>query len=496
MLSLRELERAAAILRREIVGHRIQQVAQPDATSVVLELYGAGEDENRRRWLTFSCDPERARVGAPSEAPGAGALRFAQYLRAHLRGARVRDVELLDGERQLALRAAGAEGDLTLLLAIFGRKSNLVVLDAEGRIALALRPLAETRPELAQGEPWQPPGRTLPRAGEDRFAAVADADYLEAIEAHYAERGRASGEDELRRRVAGALRKEAKSLERKLEKVARELASAEAAAQLERHGELLKSAQGRIKRGDREVVVRDWDSGADVRIELDPKLGPSENLERIFARYRKGVRALTKAGAQQVAVRESRDAVAALEAELAALADGPALEAFAARADVTRLVKKYAPAPAPVARPEAQETVLAGRKLPAKFAPRRYRTAEDLEIWVGRSDDANDYLTTKLARGKDLFFHVAATPGSHVILRTGGRADPPSDAIIDACELAAHYSKAKNATRVDVHVVPIANVRKPKGAKPGLVEVHGGKNVHLRREEARLRRVLDARIEE
>ena len=118
MLSLRELERAAAILRREIVGHRIQQVAQPDATSVVLELYGAGEDENRRRWLTFSCDPERARVGAPSEAPGAGALRFAQYLRAHLRGARVRDVELLDGERQLALRAVGAEGELTLLLAI------------------------------------------------------------------------------------------------------------------------------------------------------------------------------------------------------------------------------------------------------------------------------------------------------------------------------------------------------------------------------------------
>ena len=140
--------------------------------------------------------------------------------------------------------------------------------------------------------------------------------------------------------------------------------------------------------------------------------------------------------------------------------------------------------------------MIAGRKLPAKFAPRRYRTAEDLEIWVGRSDDANDYLTTKLARGKDLFFHVAATPGSHVILRTGGRADPPSDAILDACELAAHYSKAKNASRVDVHVVPIANVRKPKGAKPGIVEVHGGKNVHLRREEARLRRVLEARIEE
>jgi predicted ribosome quality control (RQC) complex YloA/Tae2 family protein len=509
MLSLRELERAAAVLRREITGHRIQQVVQSDATSMVLEVYGASfaqraEGERspsgmERRWLVLSCDPERARVGELREAPGSGGApppRFAQYLRAHLRGARVRDVELLDGERQLALRASGAEGDWTLLLAIFGRKSNIAVLDAQARIALTLRPLAETRPELAQGEPWQPPGRMLPRAGEDRFADVLDADYLAAIEAHYAERGLAAGEDELRRRVAGALRKEVKSLERKLVKVEREIASAEAAANLERQGELLKSAQGRVSRGDREVVVRDWDSGADVRIELDPSLGPGENLERIFARYRKGVRALTKAGAQQVAVRESRDAAAALEAELAAIADGAALEAFAARAEVARLVKKYAPAPPPVARPAATEAKLGGRALPAKFLPRRYRTAEDLEIWVGRSDDANDYLTTKLARGKDLFFHVAATPGSHVILRTGGRADPPSDAILDACELAAHHSKAKNATRVDVHVVPIANVRKPKGAKPGLVEVHGGKNVHLRREESRLRRVLEARIED
>jgi predicted ribosome quality control (RQC) complex YloA/Tae2 family protein len=485
MLSWRELERAASILRREIAGHRIQQVVQPDETTVVLELYGGGEGERRRRWLALSCGPECARVGEAIRAPARGGSpappRFAQYLRAHLLGAHVHDVSLREGERELALRTRGAPGELTLLLAIFGRKSNLVVLDAEGRIALALRPLAETRPELAQQSPWQPPARGLRQSGEDRFAAVPDAEYLAAIEAHYAELGRATGEDELRRRVAGALRKEAKSLERKLEKVAREIASAEGATQLERQGELLKSAQGRVRRGDREVVVRDWDTGADVRIELDPKLSPGENLERIFARYRKGVRALTKAGAQSVAVREARDAVAALEAELAEVASFAACE-------------KYAPAPA--VRPQPPGAKVAGRALPAKYLPRRYRTAEDLEIWVGRSDEANDYLTNRLARGKDLFFHVAATPGSHVILRTGGRADPPSGAILDACELAAHYSKARSAARVDVHVVPIANVRKPKGAKPGLVEVHGGKNVHLRREEARLRRVLAARIED
>ena len=501
MLSLRELERAAGILRREIVGHRIQSVVQPDATSVVLELFGGREGAGRRRWLRLCCDAENARVGEPSSAPGGspGSPRFLAYLRAHVRGARVRDVEMLDGERQLALRLRGREGDATLLLAIFGRRSNVVVLDGEGRIAMTLRPLADTRPELSPGDPWRPPGRTLPSTGEDRFEAVPDAETLAAIEARYAERERAGAVSDTRRRLEAALRKEAKTLERKLEKLGRELASAEAASRLEREGELLKSALGRVKRGDSEVMVRDFASGEEVTIALDPTLGPAENLERLFKRYRKGVRALTKAGAQEAGVREARDAVAALAGELAALSDGDALDAFAARADVARLVKKYAPAPSasqPAGRPERAETVLAGRVVPAKYLPRRYRTAGELQIWVGRSDAGNDYLSTRLARGKDLFFHVAATPGSHVILRTGGRDDPPSEAILDACELAAHYSKAKKATRVDVHVVPIANVRKPRGAKPGLVEVHGGRNVHLRREAARLRAVLASRIEE
>ncbi|MBY0399477.1 NFACT RNA binding domain-containing protein, partial [Myxococcota bacterium] len=136
------------------------------------------------------------------------------------------------------------------------------------------------------------------------------------------------------------------------------------------------------------------------------------------------------------------------------------------------------------------------RDRPRRLHPRRYATAAGLEIWVGRSDEANDFLTTRLARGKDLFFHLAGAPGSHVILRTEGRDDPPSEAILDACELAVHFSKQKNAGSAEVHVVPIKNVKKPKGAKPGLVYVTGGRSVRLRREAARLERVLAARIED
>ena len=192
----------------------------------------------------------------------------------------------------------------------------------------------------------------------------------------------------------------------------------------------------------------------------------------------------------------------ALGSELAAIdalpedAAAAALETFAARDDVRPFVAKRAPVlPRRRERPDA-ERELAGRRFPARLAPRRYRTDGGLEIWVGRSDAGNDFLTTKLARGRDLFFHLDGAPGSHVILRCEGRTDPPSEALLDACELAVHFSNQRDATRADVHVVPIANVRKPRGAKPGLVMVHGGKTVHLRRTPARLARVLGDRVDE
>ena len=100
---------------------------------------------------------------------------------------------------------------------------------------------------------------------------------------------------------------------------------------------------------------------------------------------------------------------------------------------------------------------------------------EGLEIWVGRSDEGNDVLTTRLARGKDLFFHLDGAPGSHVILRTEGNATKRlRKSVLDACELAVHFSKQKKAGLGGCpRRAPIKFVKKPKGAKRGLVYVSG-----------------------
>ena len=505
MLSQVELTRAAAILGARIIGHRLQGIVQPDAFSIVLKLYGPKSVEAPgRSHLLLCCSPGAARVSECEGLPPAPATppRFAQYLRAHLGNARVGGVSILGSERQLVLRLQAREGDFDLLLSIFGKRSNLVVLDEAGHIVVTLRRLSDTRNDLSIGDSWRPPSSIAPRIGEDRFETVPDEGFLKAVEGAYASAGRDEASATLVRRLEQVLRKEKKALDRKLAKLDTELSRAGSEIGCERLGELLKSSLDKVKRGDLEIVVRDWDSGEEVTIPLDPKMSASENLSRLFKRYQKAVRTLTKAGAQQDAVATSRKEVVELaEAlnDLLAATDVPdegALEAFADAPSARSLLAKYAPAPPPVRRDVPTERVLAGRSIPAKLAPRRYRTESGLEVWVGRSDAANDYLTTRLARGADLFVHLDGAPGSHVVLRTEGRPDPPSEAVLDACELAVQFSKQRNASRADVHVVPIKNVRKPKGAKPGLVVVYGGRSLHLRRSAARLERILAARIED
>jgi predicted ribosome quality control (RQC) complex YloA/Tae2 family protein len=177
--------------------------------------------------------------------------------------------------------------------------------------------------------------------------------------------------------------------------------------------------------------------------------------------------------------------------------DVPELEAlarFSARVEVARLLGRHR-LPGEGRRPQLPRTPRKG-EAPARLRPGRYRSSDGLEIWVGRSAQGNDHLTTRLARGNDLFLHVEASPGSHVVVRLAGRKDAPQESLLEAAELAVHFSKQRDAERATLHVAPIKDVRKPSRAKPGLVQVLRGRSFVLRRDAARLARVLASRVED
>lgn len=493
MLSLAELRRSIRLLERLVVGRRVQRVVQPDDDTLVLELYGFDEQagEGGKSWLVLSTQRTLGRVGMLESAPTAPPWPpdFAAFLKARLNRAKLAGLRLVNDDRICGVLIEGKEGAVELLLCLMGPRSNLYAVDAEGKVRAALKDAG-----VAVGEAWSSPPRPENASeGADRWADVPDEGYLQAVAAHYAAEADKLALEELRQRLEMALRKELDFASRRTDKIEKELEEAKDAREKKRHGELLKQVMSTVSAGDTHVVARDYETGEEVKIALDPQLTPAENLERYFKKYHKGLVGTNMLGQQLEITKSHLSDITALQAELAAITDMAALQAFAERPLIKELCDKHCPKAEkkrpPKKKPEKKE-------VPGRMLPRRYRTSDGLEVWVGKSDAGNDYLTTKLAAGNDWFFHIEGYPGSHTVLRTGGRKDPPQESVLEAAELCTHFSKMKDASRVDVHVAPIKHVHKPKGAKPGLVHVSQGKTVGLRRDHKRLERILNAQIKE
>ncbi len=504
MLSLPELEHAASVLASRWKGARLDKVMAPGDFELVLHLSG-GEDRDAkdRLHLLLSWRPKFGRVSAlarPRKAPPTPPA-IVQFLRPRLENARLRDVTVRGGDRQLSLTFEVRDGTRTvLLLALMGPRSNLYVLEKDDQLVRTARPVSDTRRDLKLGEPYRDPEPGAGKAAEDRFVAATDEGLLDAIEAEYADREDREQEDRLRHRLNQALKKQRASLERRERSLERDAKATDESAVFERHGELLKGHLKEIQPRANSIDVQDFETSETITIPLDPKLNGGDNLDLLFRRARKAMKKGVRAAQDLGALQERLQGLGELDEALASIeeSDERALLEFSERSEVAKLLDRFGPkTPLPSAAPTKPKKVwkIGKRELPTRLVPKRYRSTGGLEIWVGKNDEGNDVLTTRLARGRDLFFHLEGSPGSHVILRVE-KGEPPQEALLEAAELAVQFSKQKNASRAPVHVAECKDITKPKGAKHGLVHVHRGRTVQLRRDPARLARVTEARIED
>lgn len=498
MLSLKEVWRAAHVVEARLSETRVQRIVQADDYRLVMEFYGWGATH----LLLLSCRPRFARISSLREMPKAPPVppAFAQYLRAHFDRATFERITISAGDRRVGIRLSSPSGALEVVLSILGARSNIYLLDQNGVLLYAMRPLAETRRALVLGQPWTDPDGSPRSEGADRWENTADPTYLEAIEETYAGLERNEEAEVLARRLEHVLNKETEFLERKAVNLLEDLGDAVQAEEYRRKGELLKLALHSITPGADSVTVTDYETGTHVVIPLDPRLPPAENLSAYFKRYQKELRGAKALEKQLQTLRSAQEELLGFKHRLSRTAGLPApdleaLQALASEPRARKLLSRHYPARKP--RASSVTALFPGKKeIPNRLRPRRFRTEQGLEIWVGRSEEGNDYLTTRLARGNDLFFHLDGYPGSHVILRTAGTVDPPPESVLYACELAVHFSKLRDARQADIHVAPVKNVKKPRGAKPGLVYVTGGKTIHLRRDPRRLENILATRLDE
>jgi predicted ribosome quality control (RQC) complex YloA/Tae2 family protein len=485
-LSMAEIQSVVADLKARLEGGHLERIDQPDRHRLVLRIRSG----SARYWLLISVHPRFSRLHLLTARPEEGrpAAGFCNVLRQHLTGAPVVSISQAPGDRVVFIESAERDRlmqphKVTLVAELVGVASNLVLLDEDGRILEALDRERSPRRTLGPGEPYVPltPPEVLPDAARgNRFAGTAEpSDPLalsRAVQAHYA---RLEAEDALetaRANLLGQVEAELRRRRTRLQNVERELKRSEQAESIRRQGELLKIALPQVRRGQREVEVQDFfDSAAPmVTIELDPRVTPEENLQRIFERYKKA-----KAGREKLAARlkQTERDVAALGQLLTRAETAGTLDALAELREQARKGRLLAPPPA--ARPAGKAA-----------GPRSFVSADGLEILVARSGRQNAVLTFSIARGNDWWLHVLGWPGPHVVVRRSRDAEAPQETLIDAAHLAVHFSKLRGADYAEVVYTQRKNISRLKSAPEGTVSYSGARTMRVRMEPERIARLL------
>lgn len=275
----------------------------------------------------------------------------------------------------------------------------------------------------------------------------------EAIDACY----RTKRETPVERRwkaLSRALEDEIEHVEKSLENVREDLQKAERYEADKTVGDLLMTYLASIRRGQSSVELTDFEGQA-REIPLDPTLEPVENAQRYYGRYKKRKRGVDKLQTRRRQLRWELAYLRGLQVHLdeaETMADLDDLEEELIEAGVIQRPKR------------------SSRRQSAPSAPRRV-AMDGHQIYVGRNGRQNDQLIRD-AHPDDLWLHAKDRPGSHVVIKSDRKGDVPDDVLQRAAELAAYHSKGRDATRVEVTYTLIKHLKKPKGARPGLVVVN------------------------
>lgn len=281
----------------------------------------------------------------------------------------------------------------------------------------------------------------------DSFSHLLD-DFYEKRE--QAERVKQKGRDLLKTATTARDR-----VRRKLAAQEKELAACLDRDHLRICGELITANLYRMERGQSRLTAQNYydENCADMDIPLDVRLSPQENAARYFKQYSKAKTAEKYLTAQ---LQKGREELQYLESVLQELSQAESEQDFNdIRTELT----------------DGGYIRQRGKKQPGfqrASRPREFRTSAGLRVLVGRNNRQNDRLTTRDADKRDIWLHTQKIHGSHVILCTGGE-EPDAQSLLEAASLAAYFSQAQDGTKVPVDYTPVKFVKKPAGARPGMV---------------------------
>lgn len=276
-------------------------------------------------------------------------------------------------------------------------------------------------------------------------------------------------------KIERLVKNEQKKLTKKIVKLKKQLEQAENSEGYRIRGEILNANLAQVKPGMTKISLPNYyDNNRPIEIKLDAALSPARNGQKYFTRYKK-LRDSIKHVKEQIEI--ANDNLRYFDSIQTAIDN-------AEPEDIDQITDELINQ-GYLKRPQKQKR----KKKVTEHNLNEFRLSSGKTVLVGKNNYQNDWLTLKKANKTDIWFHVKNIPGSHVILQD---ANPSDDDILEAAEIAAYFSKAKNSAHVQVDYVQDKRVKKPNGARPGFVIYTGQNSIEVTPEKER---VLAKRID-
>ncbi len=390
-------------------------------------------------------------------------------LRSRLVGARLTHVGLLNYDRIVEMLLERDSDRLRLILELTGSSSNLFFTDDKLNVIALYYPVipSERRSRLLlSGSQYVPPQKKMhdnfPKSAPDIHVSGSPNESAEHYYANIIERQKY---ETMRLELRAFIKKATKKAERKRAALIVDLDAMGQAEEYRRKGDLILSHLQKLKKGMEDAVLAGYD-GIAVHVPMDPQRSPKKNAELYFKKYKKA-----KTGLPLIMERlgKTEEELSCLRSALIKVEDAVDINSLNLLRSV--LVNRSPIEKGSGARQQGNSVALSGI---------REIIFQGWEILIGRSAEGNDRLTSRLARDNDLWLHAEGMPGSHVLIRNPRKTEIPLAVLIKAASLAAFYSKGKGADKVPVTYTEARFVKKPKGAKPGLVTLTQRKTLMIK----------------
>ncbi|MEI6602540.1 MAG: NFACT RNA binding domain-containing protein [Clostridia bacterium] len=221
-------------------------------------------------------------------------------------------------------------------------------------------------------------------------------------------------------------------------------------------GDLITANIHALKQGEVTVHLQNFysEQNETIEINLDENLSPQKNAQRYYKKYSKLKKTFEQSTLHARDTMQELDYLATLE---------EAINQAMTQDDLTEVRLELA-SQGYLTLPKKKEK----RSAEAVSPPNEYLSSDGFTIYAGKNNRQNDLLTLKSSKADDFWLHTQKIPGSHVIIKTSGKT-VPSRTIEEAAIISAWHSRARDSSKVPVDYALVRNVKKPPGAKPGMV---------------------------